>query len=65
MEIVMSENIKIEQFIHMILRDYIKLLQENIQLKVQIEEYQKALDETMSEKMDIENNLIRKNDKEN
>lgn len=60
----MNENIKIEQFIEMILRDYIKLLQENKQLKEQIEEYQKALDETMSEKMDIENNLIRKNKKE-
>lgn len=34
----------------------IKLLQENKQLKAQIEEYQKALDETISEKMDIENN---------
>lgn len=33
-----------------------QLQQENNQLKVQIEEYQKALDETMSEKMDIENN---------
>lgn len=36
MEIVMNENIKIEQFIHMILRDYIKLLQENKQLKEQL-----------------------------
>ena len=36
---------------------YIEQLQrENNQLKVQIEEYQKALDKTMSEKMDIENN---------
>lgn len=32
----MNENIKIEQFIHMILRDYIKLLQENKQLKEQL-----------------------------
>lgn len=31
-------------------------VEENKQLKTQIEEYQKALDETMSEKMDIENN---------
>lgn len=36
MEIVMNENIKIEQFIEMILRDYIKLLQENKQLKEQL-----------------------------
>lgn len=36
MEIVMNENIKIEQFIHMILRDNIKLLQENKQLKEQL-----------------------------
>lgn len=33
-----------------------KLEQENKQLKAQIEEYQKALDETMSEKIDIQNN---------
>lgn len=33
-----------------------KLQQENKQLKAQIEEYQKALDETMSEKIDIQNN---------
>ena len=32
------------------------LQQENKQLKAQIEEYQKALDETMSEKIDIQNN---------
>lgn len=32
----MNENIKIEQFIHMILRGYIKLLQENKQLKEQL-----------------------------
>ena len=32
------------------------LQQENKQLKSQIEEYQKALDETMSEKIDIEDN---------
>ncbi len=31
-------------------------IEENEQLKAQIEEYQKALDETMSEKIDIENN---------
>ena len=36
MEIVMNENIKIEQFIEMILRDYIKLLRENKQLKEQL-----------------------------
>lgn len=36
MEILMNENIKIEQFIEMILRDYIKLLQENKQLKEQL-----------------------------
>lgn len=35
---------------------YFSLKQENKQLKAQIEEYQKALDETMSEKIDIENN---------
>ena len=35
---------------------YNKLQQENKQLKEQIKEYQKALDETMSEKIDIENN---------
>ena len=35
---------------------YWELQQENKQLKAQIEEYQKALDETMSEKIDIENN---------
>lgn len=33
-----------------------QLQQENKQLKAQIEEYQKALDETMSEKIDIQNN---------
>lgn len=33
-----------------------RLNKENKQLKVQIEEYQKALDETMSEKIDIQNN---------
>ena len=33
-----------------------ELQQENKQLKAQIEEYQKALDETMSEKIDIQNN---------
>ena len=32
------------------------LKKENKQLKAQIEEYQKALDETMSEKIDIQNN---------
>lgn len=32
------------------------LKKENRELKTQIEEYQKALDETMSEKIDIENN---------
>lgn len=32
------------------------LKKENRKLKTQIEEYQKALDETMSEKIDIENN---------
>lgn len=31
-------------------------IEENKQLKAQIEEYQKALDETMSEKIDIQNN---------
>lgn len=31
-------------------------VEENKQLKAQIKEYQKALDETMSEKIDIENN---------
>ena len=37
--------------------EYIEnLQQENKQLKAQIEEYQKALDETMSEKIDIQNN---------
>lgn len=35
---------------------YIRLYKDYIQLKAQIEEYQKALDETMSEKIDIENN---------
>ena len=35
---------------------YDELQQENKQLKAQIEEYQKALDETMSEKIDIQNN---------
>ena len=35
---------------------YFSLKQENKQLKAQIEEYQKALDETMSEKIDIQNN---------
>lgn len=46
---------------------YWELQQENKQLKEQIKEYQKALDETMSEKIDIENNwnklkeYIRKN----
>lgn len=34
----------------------IDIQKENKQLKVQIKEYQKALDETMSEKIDIENN---------
>ena len=39
------------------LENQIKLIQqENKQLKAQIEEYQKALDETMSEKIDIQNN---------
>lgn len=35
---------------------YKQLQQENKQLKEQIKEYQKSLDETMSEKVDIENN---------
>lgn len=35
---------------------YIRLYKDYMQLKAQIEEYQKALDETMSEKIDIENN---------
>ena len=35
---------------------YIRLYKDYIQLKAQIEEYQKALDETMSEKIDIESN---------
>lgn len=35
---------------------YIRLYKDYIQLKAQIEEYQKALDETMSEKIDIQNN---------
>ena len=35
---------------------YIKLYKDYMQLKAQIEEYQKALDETMYEKIDIENN---------
>lgn len=35
---------------------YFSLKQENKQLKAQIEEYQKALDATMSEKIDIQNN---------
>ncbi len=35
---------------------YIRLYKDYEQLKAQIEEYQKALDETMSEKIDIENN---------
>lgn len=39
-----------------VLSEIENLEQENKQLKTQIEEYQKALDETMSEKMDIENN---------
>ena len=39
-----------------ILSEIEDLQQENKQLKVQIKEYQKALDETMSEKIDIENN---------
>ena len=33
-----------------------KLQQENEQLKAQIKEYQKALDETISKKIDVENN---------
>lgn len=37
-------------------KSYEQLQQENKQLKAQIEEYQKALDETMSEKIDIQNN---------
>lgn len=36
------------------LLDIIEFLQENRELKTQIEEYQKALDETMSEKIDIQ-----------
>ena len=36
-----------------------ELLEENQELKEQIKEYQKALDETMSEKIDIENNWIK------
>ena len=39
-----------------ILSEIEDLQQENKQLKVQIKEYQKALDETMPEKIDIENN---------
>ena len=35
---------------------YIRLYKDYMQLKAQIEEYQKALDETMYEKIDIENN---------
>lgn len=35
---------------------YIRLYKDYIQLKAQIEEYQKALDETMYEKIDIESN---------
>lgn len=35
---------------------YIRLYKDYMQLKAQIEEYQKALDETMSEKIDIQNN---------
>lgn len=35
---------------------YIRLYKDYEQLKAQIEEYQKALDETMYEKIDIENN---------
>ncbi len=35
---------------------FMDLQKENKQLEAQIKEYQKALDETMSEKIDIENN---------
>lgn len=42
-----------------ILNEIKQLQQDNKQLKAQIEEYQKALDEVMSEKIDIENNWNR------
>lgn len=45
-----------EQFLKDVYHNLNCLRQENKQLKAQIEEYQKALDETMSEKIDIQNN---------
>lgn len=59
MEIVMNENIKIEQFIHMILRDYIKLLQENKTLKENAEHNDKVVD-----KVNFENQLLKKENKQ-
>ena len=55
-----DENAKAKFYVLCHLEDfevqYWELQQENKQLKAQIEEYQKALDETLSEKIDIENN---------
>lgn len=47
---------KLEELHDFYFEKYCDLKQENKQLKAQIEEYQKALDETMSEKIDIQNN---------
>lgn len=59
MEIVMNENIKIEQFIEMILGDYIKLLQENKILKENAEHNDKVVD-----KVNFENQLLKKENKQ-
>lgn len=47
---------KLEELHDFYFEKYCDLKQENKQLKAQTEEYQKALDETMSEKIDIQNN---------
>lgn len=59
MEIVLNENIKIAQFIDMILRDYIKLLQENRILKENAEHNDKVVD-----KVNFENQLLKKENKQ-
>nr|DAK84716.1 MAG TPA: Suppressor of IKBKE 1, Striatin-3-coil domain, heterotrimer, PROTEIN BINDING.75A [Caudoviricetes sp.] len=48
--------LKETEYMKHIAKDFEQLQQENKQLKTQINEYQKALDETMSEKIDIEDN---------
>lgn len=55
----MNENIKTEQFIEMILGDYIKLLQENKILKENAEHNDKVVD-----KVNFENQLLKKENKQ-